>query len=486
MEASAPPAKPRRALHLDDPGPRPASPGPKAVAADLRYEWGARRRGFRPVRGHTGFSVRRTWGFRHDPLRMMLESYERFGPIFGIRVLHGYSVTMLGPEANHYILVSDREKFLWRNGHMGDLITLLGDGLLTTDGGYHDTSRAIMMPAFHKERVAASVEVMAEEAETAVEQLRPNQTLDVYHWTRDLAMRIAMRALFGFDPDSGQSDEIAARFESGLGFHGREFPMQVLVGPGSPYRKLLRDRAALERLVGGEIRRRRDKGDDGSDGEDMLGALLGATDEDGRRLSDMQILDHVLTLLFAGHDTTTSTVSFLIYELARNPAWLEKLAVEQQEVVGGARPTAEQLFADMPLLGQAIDETLRLYPPAWIGARRASADFEFRGARVAAGTSVSYSSWASHRLPDVWADPHAFRPERFAPEARAKFPRGAYVPFGAGPRICIGKRFGYTEVHAIAAALLSRFSFELPADHELEIQWAPTLSPKGGLQVSLQ
>jgi cytochrome P450 len=297
-------------------------------------------------------------------------------------------------------------------------------------------------------------------------------------------MRIAMRALFGFDPDSARAHETAEQFERGLSFHGREFVLQILVGPGTPYAQLKRARAELVRLVGEEIRRRRRSGEDRGD---ILGSLLAATDEEGRSLSDTQVLDHVLTLLFAGHDTTTSTVTFLSYELARNPEWFATLRGELDAVVGaGKEPSAEQLFGELPLLTQAVDETLRLYPPAWIGPRRVVRDFEFAGVGVPAGLPIAYSSWVSHRLPDVWESPNEFRPGRFAPAERAKLPRGAYVPFGMGPRVCIGKRFGYTEVHAIAATLLRRLEWELPAGHRLKIQQAPTLSPKGGLPLRLR
>jgi len=466
---------------IGEPGPRPASPGPPTIVADLRDERRAARRLALPA-GENRPSLRNTWRFRRDPLSLLLESYERHGPIFGMRILFGYNVMMIGPEANHFVLVSGRENFAWRNGRMGDLLTLVGDGLLTTDGDYHDASRAIMMPAFHRERVAASAEVMNAEAATAADALPTTGTTDLYAWTRDLAMRIAMRALFGFEPESGRASEIASRFESGLGFHGREYPMQILVGPGTPLARLRRDRAALERLVGEEIRGRRARA---GDSEDMLGALLAATDEEGGSLSDEQVLDHVLTLLFAGHDTTTSTLSFLVHELARNPAWTERLAAELSDVCGERSPSAEEVFGRLPLLTQAIDETLRLYPPAWMGPRRAVRDFEFAGVGVPAGVHVTYSSWVSHRLPEVFEDPDEFRPERFDAEERARWPRGAYVPFGMGPRVCIGKRFGYTEVHAIAAALIQRFSFELPAGYDLQVQQAPTLSPQGGLPVRL-
>ena len=468
---------------IGSPGPRPAFPGPLAIYSDARQERRAMARMALPA-GENRLSLENTWRFRHDVLDLLLDCYERHGPIFGLRIMVGYNLMMIGPEANHFVLVSGRESFAWRSGRMGDLLTLVGDGLLTTDGDYHDASRAVMMPAFHRERVARSAEVMTAEASVAADRLAVGPTVDLYGWTRDLAMRIAMRALFGFDPDSGRAHEIAARFESGLGFHAREFPMQLLVGPGTPLAKLRRDRAALERLVGDEIRRRRADGE-GIGGADILTSLMGATDGEGDSLSDGQVLDHVLTLLFAGHDTTTSTLSFLIYELARHPEWTERLAAEIDAVCGEREPSAEELFSGLPLLTRAIDETLRLYPPAWFGPRRSVRDFEFAGVRAPAGIPVAYSSWVTHRLPDVFEDPDEFRPERFEPERRARWPRGAYVPFGMGPRVCIGKRFGYTEVHAIAAALIRRFSFELPIGWEVDVQQAPTLSPRGGLPLRL-
>ena len=473
--AASPPAR------IADPGPRPPFRGVRAIVHDIRVERAARRRGPFP-RGDTHFSLRNTWRFRHDPLNYMRECYARYGPIFGVRVLWGYYLTMLGPEANHFMLVSGRENFTWREGRMGDLIPLIGDGLLTTDGAYHDTSRAIMMPAFHRERVAAAAEVMTEEATRAADDLPTLTETDLYTWTRNLAMRIAMRALFGFDPDSAKANEVAERFESGLSYHAREYHMQMVDGPGSPLAKLRSDRAALEVLVGEAIARRRRRGEEG---EDVLGSLLAARDEDGREFTDGQVLDHVLTLLFAGHDTATSTVSFLVHELAGSPEWSDAVAAELAEVCGPREPTAEELFGELPVLTRAVDETLRMFPPAWIGPRRAVRDFEFNGVRVPAGLFVSYSSWASHRLPDVFPDPDRFDPDRFLPERRADWPRGAYVPFGMGPRVCIGKRFGYTEVHAIAAALVRRFRFELRPGWKLTVDQAPTLSPRGGLPVRL-
>ena len=466
-------------IRIGDPGPRPAFPGPWVIPADILEEYRARRRGPFP-RGANRPSLRNTWRFRHDVLELLLESYMRYGPIFGIRIVFGYNLALIGPEANHFLLVSGRENFGWRHGRMGDLLTLIGDGLLTTDGDYHDASRAIMMPAFHRDRIAAAATTMRDEAARAVETLPVGETTDVYEWARTLAMRIAMRALFGFDPDSGHAAEIAARFESGLGFHAREYPMQMLFGPGTPLAKLRRDRAALESLVGTEIARRRKRG---TDGDDILSALLAATDGEGRSLSDRQVLDHVLTLLFAGHDTATSTLSFLVYELARSPEWADRLAAELREVCGDRDPGAEELFDGLPLLTRAVDETLRLYPPAWIGPRRAVRDFEFNGHCVSRGAYVNYCSWASHRLPEVFPEPEAFIPERFSRERKAALPRGAYVPFGGGRRICIGKRFGQIEVKLVATMLLQRLRLDAMPGRSMTVRQMPTLSPRGGLDM---
>ena len=467
-------------MALSVPSPRTTNPLAR-IRDDLGIEWRATRRGPLPP-GSKLPSLVLTERMRRDPLSVLLTAYEEHGPIFAIRIFHGIQVFMLGPEANRYILVTDRDKFLWRDGNLGDLIPLIGDGLLTTDGEYHDRARQTMLPVFHRERIAATAAVMSDEAERALAGWRPGDRVDLYDWTRHVAMRVAMRALFGFDPDRSGVD-VAATFERGLSFYEREYFLQVLRGPGSPFARLRRVRRTLDRIILGEIARRRRASEAG---EDILGLLIEAREEDGASFTDDQVRDQVLTLLFAGHDTTTSTVAFLFYELARKPEWAERLARERQVVAGDGAPSAEDLLGRMPELGMAVDETLRLYPPAWIGPRRAAEDFEFGGYRVPAELPVNYSSWASHRLADVFPDPHSFKPERFSADERAKLPTGAYVPFGAGPRICIGMRFGELEIRAIAAAILRRFRLEPEPGWSLRIRQMPTLSPRRGLPMRVR
>jgi len=453
------------------------------IAADLRAERAASVP-FPP--GKTRFSLARTRRFANDPLPLLLESYERFGPVFTLRLFHGNVVFMLGPAANHYITVSHASNFLWRESQMRDLTGLLGDGLLTIDGEFHRRSRRIMLPAFHHEAIAESVDVIRAETTAALEKLKPGPAIDLYAWTRRLALRVAMRALFGLDPDGerARSVDAAGLFEQALSYFSSEYFLRVLRGPRSPWGRMQQAARKLDELIYSEISNRRSgrsgMGDEG--GNDVLSLLLDAEDEDGNTLSDRHIRDEVMTLMFAGHDTTTSTVAFMFYELAHHPEITAQLLAEQDRELLDGQPTPEQLMSgSLPVLEMVLDETLRKYPPAWIGPRRSIEPFEFEGVPVPGHAFVDYCSWASHHLADVFPEPEAFRPDRFTPEARAALPKGAYIPFGGGSRTCIGMRFGQLEIRVIASLILSRCTLALPEDFKLSIRQMPTISPKQGL-----
>jgi cytochrome P450 len=462
------------------PPPKQLSANPVIrVLDDVRAEVKVRARGTYPP-GPQSFSFGRTLAAARDPLPMLLSLYEQHGPIFSARLLHHPVIFMLGPEANHFITVAHPENFHWRESSFGDLIPLLGDGLLTIDGAYHDRAREIMMPAFHREQVAASVAAMVAEATPAIERLRQGQVVDIYEWMRGVAMRIAMRALLGLDPDeAGKGAAAAEHFERALGFYGIDFHLRLLRGPGSPWSKMVASRAVLDQIVYDEIAQRRRSPD--PERMDILSLLVGVRDEAGEGFTDKEIRDQVMTLMFAGHDTSTSTLTFMLHELAHHPDVVAKLCEEQDRVLGGEAPDIDRLEREMPYLDMVLDEVLRLYPPAWIGPRRAVRDFEFNGHRVTRGAYVNYCSWASHRLPEVFPEPEAFIPERFSRERKAALPRGAYVPFGGGRRICIGKRFGQIEVKLVATMLLQRLRLDAMPGRTMTVRQMPTLSPRGGL-----
>ena len=220
---------------------------------------------------------------------------------------------------------------------------------------------------------------------------------------------------------------MAEIFERTLGYWGRDYAAQMLRGPGSPWRRMVRDRSQLDRVIFEEIDRRRASGERGSD---ILSLLLDAEDEDGSSLSRQELRDQVMTLLFAGHDTTTSTVTFLFYELARSPDEIAPLLAEQESVLGGEAPSAAQLMGELPRLEMAVDETLRMYPPAWIGPRRSIEPFEL----AACGCPVECSSTTARgraiTSPRCFPSPGASCLSASHPTSERSCPRAHMCPSG--------------------------------------------------------
>ncbi|MGI9184875.1 MAG: cytochrome P450 [Solirubrobacteraceae bacterium] len=464
-----------------------ADPPPRVEAGVIRglyADWAAERRAGRRegLPGGTlrpSLSVmRRTFS---DPLGLLLEHRRRYGPVFTIR--HGPQAVVwaISATANHQMLVSEADAFSWREGRFVDLWPLLGDGLLNIDGPFHDGVRRLLVGAFHHDRVAAVADTMVAEGVIAVERLVPGQAFDLYAWARQLALRIALRALLGIERAGDDEQALAHAFERALRFHGLAVPLQMMRGPGTPHARVLRARAELDRRLYDEIRARRRRDDPGAG---VLGLLLACTDGDGAPLDEAIVRDQTTTLLFAGHDTTTATLTFLAYELARTPVAAAAVRAELASVVGDRDPAASELDGrTLPVLERTIDETLRMYPPAWVGPRRSTRPVVIDGVALPAGVGVQYSSWATHHLEELYPSPEVFDPDRFRPGGPvSQLPKGAYIPFGGGTRICIGKRFGQYELRALASVLLRRLTLELAPGEHLQVAVAPTLGPKGGMR----
>ncbi len=449
------------------------------IGDDLRRELRVRRHSRLPP-GSLAPSWSNTRRIISDPLGLLLEHERRFGPVFTIRLLHEPIVWAIGAEANHQILVGEFDAFQWREGRFADLWPLLGDGLLNTDGPYHRDFRMLLLPAFQRDHIASVAETMVDQAVAAADSLRDGQVIELYRWVRALALRIALRALLGIDADARREHELASAFEASLAIHGEPVPLQMLAGPGTPRARAIAAQRTLDRAVRDEIDRRRRSGDPGGG---VLGLLLTATDGDGRPLGTRCVRDHAITLLFAGHDTTTTTFTFLTHELGRNPRARDAVEHELDSVLGTRRAAADELDGRaLPVLERSLKETLRRYPAAWVGPRRTTRDVTLAGVRVPAQIGVHYSSWATHHLPQLYPDPFRFEPDRFLPEREAALPRGAYVPFGGGSRMCLGKRFGEYELRALACTLYRRVRLEPLSTDEPRIATTPTLGPRGGLR----
>jgi cytochrome P450 len=430
--------------------------------------------------GATRFSLRDTKRFFKEPRELLVECYERFGPVFTLRLFTTPSVFMLGPEANHHMTVSNAANFTIRESHFRDLVTMLGDGILTTDGDVHRRMRRSVLPAFHSESIAGYFEIMRTETQRALDAITPGEPIDINIWARRLVLRISMLALFGLDP---QAESIRRSGVVEILDKGGAVPFQtrLVPGPFSPWARLMRALRELDRLIYAEIKSRRARGEQG---RDVFSLLLHTRCEDGEPLTDVEIRDQLLTLLLSSHETTTSSTSFLLYELARHPDVADRIVAEQQAALDVGELTAEQLMGgQLPELEMALDETLRMYPATWLGPRRAVSSFELHGVTIPAGAYVNYCPLASHYLPDVFPQPERFEPKRFSPEAKAALPKGAYVPFGGGHRMCIGMRFAQLEIRTIVSLLLRRFELSPVDDFSLTVRPLPMLKPLNGIPV---
>lgn len=420
---------------------------------------------------------------RADMLGELMRWTEAYGPVFTIRMPGLHLVMMVSPEANQRILVTNPGDFTWEHGLLGELIPFIGRGLLTTDDDEHDRARRLLMPSFTMARVRGHVGDIVRIVSEAAERLAGGGSLELHAWARALTLRVATDVILGMHASETLARALAHHFEQGLSLWGGSFVAAlVLRGPGTPFQRMRGHVAHIDRVLLPEIERRRRNGDRD---DSVLDTLVHACDGMDR-LSVPEIRDQALTLLFAGHDTTAATVSWLFALVGRHPEVQRRLRQELDARLGARPPTVDDLAGGLPYLDQVLAETLRLYPPAWIGPRRTRAAFTLHGHEIPAHTQVSYCSWVTHRLPELWPHPDAFDPERFSPARAQGIVPGAYVPFGRGARICIGRRFGELEVKAIVVALLQRFAVELAPAQSFPARTIPTISPRQGVWLRLQ
>ena len=436
--------------------------------------------------GDTRPSMARTKAFFENPLPVLLDAYERYGPVFTLRIFHGNTVWMLGPEANHYMLVSHAQNFRWRDGHMGDLIPLLGDGLLTIDGEFHRRSRKAMLPAFHRDKIAVATADGHRRGEPARSPSSPRGgSFDLYHWTRRLALRIAMRALFGLDPDGAtRGVDVAHAFEEGLGFYARDYFLQTMRGPGTPFWRMQRARRELDDVIFAEITRRRQTGERGDD----LLEPPARRDRRGRRAARRPARPrrgHDAAVRRARHDDLDGHVPVL--RARPQPRGAGVAAGGDRRGARRRRPAARAPERHRAAAAGDGDRRDAAHVPAGVGrpapVGRAVHVRRPRGARRRAGQLLVVGEPPHRpRLPRARA---RSCPSASPPEAKAALPKGAYVPFGGGSRTCIGMRFGQVEVRALAALLLHRRVLDVEHGYALRIRQMPTIGPRDGLPVRI-
>lgn len=421
--------------------------------------------------------------FRKDQLGFATRLQQQYDKAFTFYFGKVPMVMFTTPEAVRYVLVENAKNFTMREVTQG-LRLLLGDGLLTIDGEFHRRQRRLMLPAFHRKRVESYRDIMIDYTERMLENWQPGQQVDIAVEMQRLTMRIVAKALFDVDL-TYESHALGTAFDNAREYpNRRRYSLSALRInlPFTAYGKFVRAKAFLDKTVYKIIEHKRSSGEDTGD---IVSMLLAARDEDGSALSDVQVRDELMTLLAAGHETTSNALTWTFYLLSQNPTECDKLLAELHDVLNGRSPTVEDLTR-LPYLEMVVKESMRLFPPAWMVGRRAVGEYELEGYRLPAGSFVLLSQWVIHHKAEYFVEPERFCPERFDPDQGEKYPSFAYFPFGAGPRMCIGSTFAMMEARLLLATILQRFSPKLVPGHPVVPRPMVTLRARYGMRMVLE
>lgn len=414
---------------------------------------------------------------RRDRLRFVTAATREYGDLVCFRMGPKRLFLINHPDYARHVLcdrVANYEKGLG----LAEAEPLLGKGLLTSEGDLWTAQRRLLQAAFHAGRIEDYCGSMVSAAAAQVEtwqQPEHAESLDVAQEMVHLTINILGRTLFRFDLKERAaevSEDLATLTRWAMSRMASLLPLPL----GAPTPRNFRARKSLRRLEAlvEEMMRGRDAGDG-----DLLSLLAAQRETNGARpADDKQIRDEVMTLLLAGHETTAATLAWTWYELARNPEAARRVRAEADEVLAGRPATAE----DLPRLvytRAVVDEVLRLYPPVWLLPRRAKEDDVIDGYAIPARSDVLVCLYTLQRHRAYWDDGDAFDPSRFEPGHSAERRNCSYIPFGAGPRTCLGSRFGMAEVMLVVATIAQRYSLELVPGANVEAQSMLTLHPSG-------
>jgi cytochrome P450 len=426
------------------------------------------------------------FGALRDPLALFTDATREHGDIVGFRMLHLRYVLLANPDAIHHVLVENHKNYEKSRNYAG-LKVILGQGLVTSEGEVWRRQRKLAQPAFHRERIASFVRAMSECTGDMLgrwDEERAGAVLDVHKEMMRLTFRVVGRALLSRDLD-GDASAIGEALGIGLRWANDYAEALVPVPLAVPTPKNLRLRKAMrtfDALIYRTIAERRAGGHE----DDLLSMLLEARDEEtGEPMSDALLRDELITMVSAGHETTANALSFALHLLAEHPEWARAIAEEADAVLGDrATPTMEDV-KKLAKTSMVVEETMRLYPPVWVFERRALEADRVGRWEMPKDATVGIAPYVVHRSPALFAHPERFDPTRFSPEAKETRHKYAFIPFGGGPRTCIGNVFAMTEATLMLAMITRRFRLEALPGRPLELEPFVTLRPKGGLPMRL-
>jgi cytochrome P450 len=427
--------------------------------------------------------------FRRDVLKLALDSRRDYGDVVRFRLGPSLIHLLAHPDHFKHVLITNQHNYNKATRSALNIKSVTGEGLLTSIGDDWLRQRRLMQPAFGAQRLAGFTELMAQATKEMVERWRPfaasAQPIDVASEMMRLTFTIVGKCLFGADVRGDlETVESAAAAVLEHTYHR----LETLVDPPDwiptpRQRRFRRALATLDKVVYRIINEQRTET---GPPRDLLSLLLRQRDpETGSGMSDQQVRNETITLLLAGHETTANALTWTWHVLAQHPEVEERLRGQSADVLGTRPPTTE----DLPKLNYAsmvVRESMRLYPPIWIMERRVLADDVVSGYRIPAGSTVVLCPYVTHRHPDFWKDPERFDPERFLPEECAARPACAYVPFGAGQRLCIGNNFAMMEAQIILTLVLQSYRLKAVPGFPVVPKPGITLRTKHGLHMTVE
>jgi cytochrome P450 len=419
--------------------------------------------------------------FRRNTLGFLQQLERTYGGMATVYFGKLPLVLLFRPEHVRYVLTENPQNFTNREIAEG-LRELIGDGLLTIDGETHREQRRLVQPAFHKKRVESYAGIMVQYTREMLASWREGEQIDVARVMQELTLRIVAKCLFNVDL-AQQVNALGTSFSAMINNQVGLIEGLLRVHIDQPFTSYGRRMAAKRRVdafIYDLIVQRRALIEDAGD---ILSMLMAAHDE-SHILSDTQLHDHILTFVAAGHETTANWLTWTFFLLSQYPQVREKLLRELHTVLAGRTPTVDDL-TDLPYTECVLNESLRLYPPAWSQGRRAIEAFDLDGVHFPAGTMVLLTQWVTHRLPDLWPAAEVFLPERWDPHSEQKIVPWSYFPFGGGPRICIGMPFAQLEAKLLLATIFQQYIPMRMPGFDVEPSPLITLRPKNGLQVVL-
>lgn len=425
------------------------------------------------------------WGamqdFNRDSLSFLL-NVRKFGDLVQTR-FGPFRVYFLNhPELIHQILVDDHQHMYKSRVTKRVLEPVVGNGLFTNDGESWKRQRRLAQPAFHSRRIGAYADIMSSYAAMMTEAWQDEAQLDIDLEMTALTMRIIAKTLFDADV-SGEERDVGDAITAVLSTVNMRFNRLIPRPdwlPTEENRRFRRDVQHLDRIIQRFIDERRASGVDKGD---LLSMLLLALDDDGTGgMTDKQVRDEAMTLFGAGHETTANALTWTLYALSQNPEVEARLHDEVDLVLAGRRPTLDDL-PKLPYTEMVVKEAMRLYPPAWAFSRESIHDVMIDGVPVRKGETIMINIFGMHRDARFFPDPERFDPERFSPENEKSIPKYAYLPFGGGPRICIGNAFAMMEARLILATIAQRYTLEVVPGHKVVPERVFTLRPKYGMKM---